>query len=74
MLYVAYHNINYKYSHAFVDLLALSLILQPGLCQINGEDASNSNYASNATIDELGGEAEGDDRKEWQKIKTNYLV
>lgn len=46
-----------KYSHALVDLLPTSLVLQSGLCQVNGEDTSDPNNAGNTAINELGWEA-----------------
>lgn len=47
-----------KHLHALVDHLTLSLILQPGFCQVNGEDTRNANNASDSSINELGRKAE----------------
>lgn len=46
-----------KHLHALVDHLTLSLILQPGFCQVNGEDTCNANNASDSSINEFGREA-----------------
>ena len=43
--------------HVPVDLLVTPLILEPGLGQVNRKHTGYSNQASNATVDELGGQA-----------------
>lgn len=53
--------------HVLVDLLALSLVLESGLGQINGKHASDPNDASNATINQFGRDARG----EGEKCKMN---
>lgn len=47
-----------KYLHVLVDLLPWSLVLQSGLCQVDGKDTGDPNNASDAAIDEFSWEAE----------------
>lgn len=51
------------HSHAGVHALAILLVLQPGLGQVDGEHAGDPDQPGNATIDELG----------WQTMWTEWV-